>query len=136
MGQKWQISPRRWVFDPMQREAARLLGCIVAPTALRLQRAGKLQARFLNRKLLFDMVVLEGDDLPTRERKERVRRCFEQFKRVHMVKREVPGQGWKYEYARVDDDMVAGVENAIDLIDSRPVLDKKQKLPSRRVWAR
>lgn len=134
MSQRWAIPHRRWVFDPMQREAAKIVGAQVAPTATRLTRAGHVHQRLMNNTLKFDMLVQQGDSDPDRERKARVRRCFEQMKGVHQIRVESKG-GYRFEYARVDDDMAAAVENAIDLIDSRQPLNLKgATLPSRRVW--
>ena len=99
-------------------------------------RAGTVHQRLMDRTLLFDMVIMATDSVADRERKEQNRRCFEEMKGIHQIKKEVPGHGWHYEYARVNDNMAASIENAIDLIDSRPVLDKRQKLPSRKVWTR
>lgn len=133
MGQRWGISNRRWGFDPMQREAAKLVGAQIAPEALRRDRVGMVEARMLNNRLKFDMYVLEGDSAAERERKAGVRRCFEQMKRVHWVRREVKGQGYRYDYARVDDDMAAAVEDAIAVIDTKRSFPSGVKLPGQQV---
>ena len=100
---KYGVSLYRWGFDPMQREAAEQAGAEVSTS--RSRKVGLVEARLSTGRLFFD---LEGPG---------VREAVEQMRRVHYVKREVPGMGFRYEYARVDDDMAAAVENAVAVID-------------------
>ena len=120
MSQRWNIPRPRWGFDPMLQRDAKTLGVQAVATGKgsRKRRVGLVEARLKSRRLLFDMDVQPTDPPHEVERKERVRRAYHQMQRVHWNKREVPGEGIVLEYARVDDDMVAAIEDAVEVIDS------------------
>jgi hypothetical protein len=127
MSQRWGIPYHRWGFDPLQKASADMAGAVAVKTGSgsRVQRAGMVEARLNNRKLLFDF---EGPG---------VERLFDQLLRVHYTKRDVPGQGQVYDYARVDDDMAAALENAVQVVDERRTFTPGQKLPAQRInWGR
>lgn len=107
MGQRYGIPHTRWGFDPMQREAAKIKGAQVA-TGDRLVRVGIVEGYINAGKLKFDF------DGPG------VKQAFAQMQRVHYVKKFVVGQGERYEYARVGDDLAAAVENALQIIKNAP----------------
>ena len=109
LSQKYRISLSRWGFDPMQREAARLSGADVIISGQRRLRVGMIEARMGDPpKLFFDM---SGPGVAA---------AYEQGIRIHWRKVMRPGQGEVFEYARIDDDDFASIENAIQVIDSKP----------------
>ena len=127
MSQRWNIPKSRWGFDPMLKQSAQLLGVQAVATGkgARQRRVGLVETRLKERRLLFDMDILPGDTQDERERKARVRRLYEQMMRVHYIKKEVPGEGEVYVYNRSDDDGAAGLEDAIEVIDGKKVLNLK-----------
>jgi len=127
MGQRWNIPKSRWSFDPMLQRAAKLLGVSSAATGkgARKRRVAYVENRLKMRRLLFDIDIQDTDSKDDMERKYRVQRCFQQFQRVHWITRESPGEGFILDYARVDDDMAAAVEDAIEFIDTKKKLATK-----------
>ena len=114
----WHIDRRKWGFDPQQKLAAALVEAQAVSMASRMYRVGLVDSRLRQNKLRFDMDVQPGDDEATTQRKHRVRRLFDQMRRVHYIRRELPGKGLVLEYNRVDDDMAAALEDAIEVMDS------------------
>jgi hypothetical protein len=121
MSQRWNIPKSRWGFDPMLKQSAQLLGVQAVATGkgARQRRVGLVETRLKERRILFDMDVLEGDTPDECQRKERVRRLFHQMQRVHYIKKEIPGEGEVFVYNRSDDDGAAALEDAIEVIDSK-----------------
>lgn len=115
----WGIDRRNWGFDPQLKIAAGLTDTTAVSMASRMYRVGLVDSRLRQRKLLFDMDVQPHDGEVTVQRKHRVRRLFEQLRRVHYIRRELPGKGLVLEYNRVDDDMAAALEDAIEVMDSK-----------------
>ena len=118
MSQLWGIPPRRWGFDPQLKIAAGLVDAQAVTMASRMFRVNLVDSRLRQNKLRFDMDVQPGDDEATSQRKHRVRLLFNQMRRVHYVRRELPGKGLILEYNRVDDDMAAALEDAIEIMDT------------------
>ena len=116
---QYGILRSRWGFDPMLRESADRVGAMamIEGNTRRLTRVGRVEARFNDGRLLFDLS------------NPMVRKVFEQMKRVHYQKRTSPEKGEYYEYHRSDDDFAAAVENLITVIDSTP-----EPLPTRASW--
>ena len=104
------VPASRWGFDPMLKESADRLGAQAMEESnnRRLARVGKVRARLLDGRLLFDLST------------PMVVKVFEQMKRVHYQKRTSPTKGEYYEYHRADDDLVAALENAVTVIDGGP----------------
>lgn len=125
MGQRWDIPKRRWGFDPQLKRAAELEGveAVAMGKGSRQRRVGLVESRLKQRQLLFDMDYVEGDSADERARKARVRRLFDQMRRVHYVKKDVSGEGEVYVYNRADDDGAAALEDAIEVIDSKKNLN-------------
>lgn len=119
MSQLWHIDRRNWGFDPQLKIAAGLVEAEAVSMASRMYRVGLVDSRLRQNKLRFDMDVQPHDDEATTQRKHRVRRLFDQMRRVHYIRRELPGKGLVLEYNRVDDDMAAALEDAIEVMDSK-----------------
>lgn len=123
MGSLWNVPNSRWGFDPQLKLAANLEGAQAVSRASRMYRVGLVQSRLKQRKLLFDMDILPDDDEVTIDRKNRVRQLFNQMKRVHLIRRDIVGQGAAYIYDRVDDDMAAAAENCVEILDGKKKLN-------------
>ena len=119
MSQLWHIDRRNWGFDPQLKIAAGLVEAEAVSMASRMYRVGLVDSRLRQNKLRFDMDIQPTDDEATVQRKHRVRRLFDQMRRVHYIRRELPGKGLVLEYNRVDDDMAAALEDAIEVMDSK-----------------
>lgn len=111
MGQRYNILPSRWAFDPMQTEAAKQMDVEAAKkgAGARERRVGYVEGRMNNDTLRFDLA------------NPMVHRTFEQMKRVHKIKSYVKGQGMKWEYHRSGDDLAAAVEQLTELVDTKQV---------------
>jgi hypothetical protein len=116
MSAAFWVPLHRWGYDPMQRYAATVAGAVnpetkqpyVSTGSGRRERvAGMTYARFMARKLFFNM---SGAGVP---------QAFRQMQRVHRRKKMVAGQGEVWEYARVDDDMAAAIENIVEVVDTK-----------------
>lgn len=107
IGHQYGVPNSRWGFDPMLRESANLQGATAMDKSneLRLVRVSKVKARHNSGRLLYDLS------------KPMVRKVFHQMQRIHYQKRTSPTKGEYYEYHRADDDLAAGLENAITVID-------------------
>mgnify|MGYP001603140124 CR=1 FL=1 len=125
MGHEYGILASRWGFDPMLRESADRAGAVATRTGegSRLRRVGMVEARLNDGRLLFDFskpVVCE---------------LFAQMQRVHYIKRFEQGKGEVYTYARIDDDLAAALEDAIEVIDGGLSVDlprPRSDVPRRR----
>lgn len=103
---RYRIPLHRTGYDAMQKEAAEYgRGMVALGPGTRGRKVGLVEARLNTRKLWFD---LNGPG---------VRDALAQMGRVHYVKKQSPEKGAFFEYARVDDDDAAGVENAVWVID-------------------
>lgn len=127
LSQKYNIPQHRWGFDPVQKQAAEMAGATVMESGAgsRLARVGLVEARINAHTLLFDF---NGPG---------VRDLFLQARRVHYIKRLVAGQGEIYDYARIDDDLVAALEDAMEVIDGkRSAALYRQQARSRTNWGK
>ena len=115
----WNIPPRNWGFDPQLKIAAGLVDAEAVSMSSRMYRVGLVDSRLRQNKLRFDMDIQPGDDEATQIRKHRVRQLFNQMRRVHYIRRELPGKGLVLDYNRVDDDMAAALEDAVEVMDSK-----------------
>ena len=107
---KYWIPQTRWGYDPMLRALAKSEGA-QAVGGKRMERVGLVEARGMSRRIFFDM---SGPG---------VAEAFDQMMRVHMVKTTGKDGATFFQYARVDDDMAAVVENIVWVVDSQPVRD-------------
>ena len=119
MSRLWNIPPRNWGFDPQLKIAAGLVDAEAVSMSSRMYRVGLVDSRLRQNKLRFDMDIQPTDDEATQIRKHRVRQLFNQMRRVHYIRRELPGKGLVLDYNRVDDDMAAALEDAIEVMDSK-----------------
>lgn len=112
MSQKYHIPLRRWGFDPLQKEAAKIRRVTPVPSGAgsRLSRVGLVQERITQDHLRFDLT------------QPGAREVFAQMLRVHFIKKVVAGRGEVYDYDRDDDDLAAAVENAVYVM-AQPYID-------------
>ena len=114
MGQRYSIPRARWGFDPMQREAADLVGASVFKS--RNDKVSMVEARLNRGTLLFDMAPHDSSPAEA-ARAQSVVAVFEQMQQAHWISKVVVGQGEKLEYDRSDDDLVAALEDAVAVVD-------------------
>ncbi len=112
LSHEYGVPLSRWGFDPMLKESADRSGATAmeADNNRRLARVGKVRARLIDGRLLFDLS------------NPMVVRVFEQMRRVHYQKRSSPTKGEYYEYHRSDDDLAAALEDAVTVIDDGGVI--------------